>query len=113
MDSRQLFNPEIQLPFHAAPRQVCGGQVALRQVFLRVFRLSLSGSLQQYSVLISPHVAIARRTEGEQLNPFKKKIIPFRNWVALDTEILPTGFYSSKGRWYFIVLILIINNLIN
>ena len=34
MESRQLFNSKTQVPSRAAPREICGGQVALGQVFI-------------------------------------------------------------------------------
>jgi hypothetical protein len=58
MDRHQLFKAKSQVPSRAAPREICGGHVALEQRFIRVLRLSLSISLHECSVLIFTHVLL-------------------------------------------------------
>jgi len=58
MGSRQVFNAKTQVPSHAAPSEICGVQVALGQVFIRVLWLSLSISFHQCSLLIFTHMLL-------------------------------------------------------
>ena len=105
IDSRQVFNAKTQVMSQAVPREICVGQVALGQAFIRVFRLSLSISFHQRSVLIFTHMLLL--PEEQKWN---NQFLLQRNSLSKTGEplILSLVFQSSKGRWYFIVLILII-----